>query len=90
MSRGAPPQPLGIAIAVLAGVIVLGISSWVMASAARPKDYKERLAALELSVTEIERGAAGQQVAGFDGVPVAQVFDGEFDDLEPPIFDALR
>ena len=37
-----------------------------MASLARPSDYKNRLAALEVSINEIERGSPGQQIAGFN------------------------
>lgn len=64
MKRAAAPQPLALALAVLAGLVMLGLASWAMSAAARPSDFKSRLAALDASVAEIERGAAGQQGIG--------------------------
>lgn len=65
MSRFTAPSPLTSGIAVLVAVGVLGLSSWAMAGLAKPKDYAERLAAVELSLDEIEQKAPGQRVAGF-------------------------
>lgn len=65
MSPFSPPPPLATGIAVLVGIITLGLSGWAMASLARPADYKTRLAALQGSITEIQQGSPGQQVAGF-------------------------
>lgn len=66
MSRFSPPPPLTTGIAVLAGVVTLGLSSWAMAGLARPDDYEARVAALQQSLTEIQQGAPGQQIAGFN------------------------
>lgn len=66
MSRFTPPPPLTTGIAVLVGIITLGLSGWAMAGLAKPPDYKARLAALQGSLTEIQQGAPGQQVAGFN------------------------
>lgn len=66
MSRLPPPPPLTTGIAVLVGIIMLGLSTWAMAGLANPPDYKTRLAALQGSITEIQQGAPGQQIAGFN------------------------
>jgi hypothetical protein len=55
---------LTLALAVLAGLTVLGLANWAMSSVARPSDHKSRLAALEQSVAEIERGAAERPGVG--------------------------
>lgn len=66
MSRFRTPPPIATGLAVLAGLVTLGLSSWAMASLAQPRDYKTRLAALEQSISEIEKGAPGQRIAGFN------------------------
>lgn len=61
MKRLPPPQPLTLGLAVLGSAVVLGVASWAMSSLARPSHYENRLAALEESLAEIERGVAGQR-----------------------------
>lgn len=59
------PQPLALAVAVLIGIVSLGATTWALWAVARPKDYTERLAAVEQTIAGIEKQSPAAQAQGF-------------------------
>lgn len=49
------PSPLTLGVAVLVGVIVTSGVVWALSAAAKPRDYRQRIAAVEAALDEIER-----------------------------------
>ncbi|ATQ43427.1 GspMb/PilO family protein [Caulobacter mirabilis] len=59
MKRLQMPSTLTLGVAVLLAVLVVSALSWGLGAAARPSDYRQRMAAVNRTLSEIER--AGPQ-----------------------------
>ncbi len=65
MKRFEAPSTLTLAVAVLAGAITLAGLGWGLSAAARPKDYAERMTAVDAALAEIERTSGAAQAANY-------------------------